>query len=272
MRIERYEEIPLDQLKIGLSQARVRDVSKDIDDLARSIGKLGLLEPIVVAPSQDGGYEVVTGQRRFLAVTKLGWTSIRAGVLDEMPNGDMAKAISLTENMVRLEMSEKDYIDACTELFRHYGSIKAVSDELGLPQNRVSKYVKFEQLSGELKDKVTEGNVKLDVALRAQRAATRDGNVDQELALALAEEMSNMATVQQKQLEKVATQDPTSSLEEILEAGRKQAKVKNLTITISEDVDGALASYAQEEGSDKNDAAASLIFSGLQEKGYVDDE
>src|SRR5262249_20653923 len=141
MRIVRYEDIPLERLTIGLSQARVRDVDRHIEDLARSIQKIGLIEPIVVAPGDSPNtYEFVTGQRRFLAVKSLGLKTIRAGILAEKPAGDLAKAISLTENMVREDMPAKDYIDACTELFRRYGSIKAVSEELGLPYPKVQQY------------------------------------------------------------------------------------------------------------------------------------
>ena len=54
MKIVRYEAIPLKDLSIGESQSRVRDVNKGIEDLAQSIKKIGLLEPIVVAPPPCG--------------------------------------------------------------------------------------------------------------------------------------------------------------------------------------------------------------------------
>ena len=50
MKIIEYRDVPLDQIDIGLSQARTRDVEKNLDDLARSIQTVGLLEPIVLAP------------------------------------------------------------------------------------------------------------------------------------------------------------------------------------------------------------------------------
>lgn len=273
MNIVKYEDIPLEYLTIGLSQARVRDVQKNIDDLAQSIAKLGLIEPIVVAPAEEEGkFEVVTGQRRFLAVSKLGHGTIRAGILDRAPDGNLAKAISLTENMVREDMPDKDYIDACTALFRVYGSIKAVSEELGLPYHKVQKFVKFDQLIPELKEQVESGDIKMDMALRAQKAATRDGEVDQEMATALASEMKGMAGVQQRKLEQIAQKNPYANLEEILDAGRKQAKSKNITITIAESESVALDSYAQEEGVSATNAAIGLIFSGLVERGYLEEE
>jgi ParB/RepB/Spo0J family partition protein len=99
MKIDRYEEIPLENLTIGASQARVRKVNKGIGELAQSIKDLGLLVPIFVAPAGAAGkYEIITGRRRFLAVQALGWTKIPACVLDQKPSEDVAKAIALTES------------------------------------------------------------------------------------------------------------------------------------------------------------------------------
>lgn len=268
-----YRDVPLDQIDIGLSQARTRDVEKNLDDLARSIRTVGLLEPIVLAPVDDDTYEVITGQRRYLAVERLGWTSISAGILDHRPDGDVSKAISLTENMVREDMSTKDYIDACTTLFHRYGSIKAVSEELGLPFNRVSQYVKFEQLIPELQERVTRDRMKMEVALRAQKAATNDeGEVETATALALADEMQNMSGLQRKQLENAAKKNPNASAEEIIEAGRRQPREVHLSVVLSVELRDALDRYADDEGTNRADAAASIIENRLVADGYAKED
>ena len=72
-KIKTVRDIPLDDLVIGKAQVRKRDVGKDIDELAESIRVVGLLEPIVVAPAdKPGKFEIITGQRRFLAHQLLG--------------------------------------------------------------------------------------------------------------------------------------------------------------------------------------------------------
>lgn len=273
MKIIEYKEVPLDQIDIGLSQARTRDVEKNLDDLARSIQRVGLLEPIVLAPIDNDTYEVITGQRRYLAAERLGWTSISAGILDHRPDGDISKAISLTENMVREDMPARDYIDVCTTLFHRYGSIKAVSEELGLPFNRVSQYVKFEQLIPELQERVKNQGLKLDVALRAQKAATNnESEVEEETALVLADEMKNMSSLQRKQLEEAAKRSPDATAEEIIEAGRRPPKEVRLTLVISAELRDALDRYAADEGTDRVGAVADIIESRLVTDGYAKDE
>jgi ParB family transcriptional regulator, chromosome partitioning protein len=271
-RTKEVREIPLDQLEIGPSQARIRDVAKNIEELAESIDKMGLLEPIVVCPLGDDRYEIITGQRRFLAHQHLGRDKIMAVILGERVDNDVAKAISLTENMVRQDISTNDYIDACTALYRRYGSIKAVADELGLPPNKVSQYVKYDQLTPKMKEMVDEAKVDLKTAIRAQKAATDDsGDVDEEAAVVLAQEMKGLSNLQQRNVEKAAEENKGASVDEIIEAGRRQPRQKQIVVTISEQTHDALQKFATDDGSNQDDAASTLIVTGLTDRGYLDE-
>jgi ParB family transcriptional regulator, chromosome partitioning protein len=147
-RIKEVKEIPLSDLEIGKGQVRLRDVGKDIDELADSIRKVGLLEPIVVCEGQTPGkFEIITGQRRFLAHHELKKPTILSAILDEKVDEQTAKVLSVTENLVRRDLNSKDLIDACTFLFKRYGSIKAVAEETGLPRDKVSNYVTVSTIS-----------------------------------------------------------------------------------------------------------------------------
>lgn len=263
------KEILLDQIDIGLSQVRTSDVDEGIQELAASIEKIGLLEPIVVFTKADGRYEVVTGQRRFLAHQHLECETIRATILAEAIKPEIAKAISLTENMVRQNLSTQDYIDACTELYRKYGSIKKISETLGLPRAKVSQYVKYEQLIEPLKQKVESG-LKLDAALRAQKAATDSSSqdVNEEAAIIYAEEMQKMSGVQQRQLEKVAIQEPSIPPKEVIKMSRRQKQI-NLTIVVGDNLYSAINQFTQDEDIDQNNAVVTLLETALSERGYL---
>ena len=83
-KIVEYKDIPLDDLKISKGQARLQDVAKEIDGLAESIRVQGLLQPIVVCQAREADkWEILTGQRRFLAHRILKLESITAAILDE---------------------------------------------------------------------------------------------------------------------------------------------------------------------------------------------
>lgn len=125
-----YQEIPLDDLTIGKGQVRTGEPGKDIDELVESIRVQGLLQPIVVCKSDEQGkWEILTGQRRFLAFKLLKQKSIPAAILDEVVDERHAKAISITENLIRRNLSGTELIEGITFLYNRYGgSIKSVYD------------------------------------------------------------------------------------------------------------------------------------------------
>ncbi len=277
-RILEIREIELDLLLIARAQVRTRRVEEDVDELAGSIEKIGLLEPIVVYPAEghEGKFEIVTGQRRFLAHQslrkqgKLDPPVILAAILAGKVTEIEAKVISLTENLVRKDLDDRDYVDVCTHLFKHFGSIKAVADELGLRPNTVSKYVKFEQLPSALKERVREGKVDLKAALRATKAATdKTGKVDEGKAAELAVEMTPLSGVQQKKIVTMQKERPEASVSEIIEEAKTTAKVTQVLVDLSGQMHAALQKFASDEEVSQNEAAATLIEEGLVSKGLV---
>jgi len=268
--IGEVQEIDLDLLDIGTAQVRT-DLTSGIDDLAASIRKQGLIQPIYVARQPNGRYEILAGQRRFLAHQKLGYRTIRAIIRDQV-DADEKVAISLTENLVRRDNSQKELIDACTKLFKRYGSIKIVAEETGLSPQVVSQYVKYDQLIPELMQKVDNAELDMRVALLAQKAATQsDGAVDREAAGKYATELAPMSNQQRKKFVEVVSEDPTASLEEKIERGRKQPVLRQVLVTLEDSLHRGLQKYAKDEGLNQDDAAANLIEDGLARRGFVEE-
>ena len=263
-------EISLDQIDIGTAQVRT-DVSSGLDDLVRSIRAQGLIHPIHVIEKSNGRFEILAGQRRFLAHERLGYSTIRAIVVSEDGIDEDAKvAISLTENLVRRDNSQKELIDACTKLYKRYGSIKMVADETGLSANVVSKYVKYDRLVPELKQMVDSAQLDMNVALQAQDAAAQDdGEIDAEAAQKFAVELAPMSNQQRKNFVKTAAADPTSSLEERIERGRKQPVLKQVVVTLEDSLHSGLQTFAKGEGVNQDEAAATLIEDGLARRGLT---
>lgn len=270
--IKEFMDIPLDDLVLGKGQVRLRDIAKGIDELADSIRKVGLLEPIVVCNAEvEGKYEIILGQRRFLACQELNLPSILAAVLDDRVTVMEAKVLSLTENLIRQDLNTKDLIDVCNDLYNKYGSIQAVVEETGLPRNEVAKYVKYPRLVPELKDLVDSRDVKIDTALRAQEAAAVSGDVNAQEAVELAKEMSTMSGAQQKKIVKERETNPEQPVDEVIEHAKTGGKITQVIVTLTDNVHRSLGSYADFEDRTMDDAAASLIEDGLSKKGFLQD-
>lgn len=92
------EQIPIDSIVVG---KRRRQKLGNIQSLAKSIERRGLLHPIIVR----NGNELVSGQRRLEACRKLGWKSIGARRAETMSDEEL-RAVENDENVQRLQFSD----------------------------------------------------------------------------------------------------------------------------------------------------------------------
>lgn len=121
-----------------------------LDDLANSIKERGLLNPIV-RTRNDGMFEIIAGQRRFLAYEKLGLPSIPAVVNDGLDDTD-STVVSLIENVHRAEMHPIDKARAYKQIYERYGTYKEVAKQANVSASTVSKYMRLLDLAPGIQD------------------------------------------------------------------------------------------------------------------------
>jgi ParB family chromosome partitioning protein len=137
--------LSLDQLKIAPVNVR-KHVAKDIADLVPSIRSLGLIQPLLVRPNceptRGEGFEIIAGQRRFNALTKLA----EECTLEPVPciimdDRDDAKAIeaSLAENITRLPMDEIDQYKAFAALVKQGSTAQDIALQFGVTERLVTQ-------------------------------------------------------------------------------------------------------------------------------------
>ncbi|WP_448377788.1 ParB/RepB/Spo0J family partition protein [Fervidobacterium sp.] len=86
-------------------QNRTLESRLQVDDLARSMARHGLLAPIVVYRKTEGRFGLVAGERRLRAARALGWERIPARVLPEPPSPEALLQLTLEENARRKGIS-----------------------------------------------------------------------------------------------------------------------------------------------------------------------
>ena len=263
------KDIPLDQLEVGVSQARTRDVTKNLDLLVSSIAEIGLLQPIVVCPKEGTDlYEICAGQRRFLAHKELELETIAAVVLDRSVSEIEAKIISFTENIVRQGMVRADCIDVCRHFYDTYGTIAEVSRQTGLKEYLVRKYLKIQSLHPDVQDAYTAGLITMEAALRASKACDPEGlgDVEPQVIIDWAKTMSNLSGVE---IDAVVGEikNPNDDHEEVLERARSKRQ-HSVVAQLSTKAYEAFVSYKDDEEMTQADAAAGLILEGLEDAGY----
>src|SRR5271163_4156780 len=75
---ERVEKIPLDQLKPNPYQPRQHFEDQALQELAASIQRHGILQPLVITPLKNGSYYLIAGERRWRAARLAGLQTVPA--------------------------------------------------------------------------------------------------------------------------------------------------------------------------------------------------
>jgi len=269
-RKHKFAEIPVDQIDVGPTQARSRKVEENTDELAQSIQALGLINPITVYKREDGRFELVTGQRRLIAVEKLNWPTISAKVLLYTPSEIEAKAISLTENIMRTDLTLADLKDSIVMLYHRCGAnAKTIQKTLGIPYGIVLDTIKYEALPSELKTMVDKGVVGVEIAKKATNFSTINGEVDVKKAMLLAPELNRLLPAQIKKVKKIVKESPTASAEEMLEEAKATPATKRIYIEMLLSEYDALRNAAETKGVAENEFAYDAIMGRLKKEGFM---
>jgi ParB family chromosome partitioning protein len=146
------EEIPIENLEVSEQNIR-KELIEPIDELADSIKELGLLQPIVVRPNNNGKYEIIVGQRRYLACKKLGWKKIPAMIQSADDRTAMKK--SLVENIQRSDISPIEKAKTFQKLCEGRTQTE-VAKELGISPSTISSTLLLLDLHPELQKKLDE--------------------------------------------------------------------------------------------------------------------
>lgn len=139
-------EIPLEKLFVSPLNVRKTVDGESIVILASAIKELGLLNPITVRKAKGGGdsYEIIAGQRRFLALTYL--NSSTAKCIIRNVSDVEALSISLDENEIRQEMGARDTVRAYSELFEKLGTVKKLAENRKASESKVRRYLSLQVL------------------------------------------------------------------------------------------------------------------------------
>ena len=115
--IEGVEEIKLGLIDTNPDQPRKNFDSDALDELARSIGQYGVIQPIILSPN-GGRFVIIAGERRFRAAKLAGLEKIPAIVrrLDEMER----REIALIENLQREDLNPIEEATAYKPLMERF--------------------------------------------------------------------------------------------------------------------------------------------------------
>jgi len=262
-------EIPMDSVFVSEANVRKREVEKNLDELKSSIRKIGLLQPLVVI-ARNGKYELIVGQRRYLAIRELGWEKAPAIILGQI-DSVRAKVISLSENIQRRSLPYRDMVDACDALFDKYGSVEAVAKELSVSNMTVQNYLSHRIVPEPVKEMVEEGKISRQDAIKVTNALWPEiVQGDEEKAVTLAKEISKMPREEKKRAIEIATDQPELEPRQISKRAREPPPIVRLTIHVPTRFGEALGKASKDLDLEPEDVAKTALIDWLLARGYAE--
>ena len=268
--------ISLDDIKVQKHNVRKHNIDDGIEDLATSIKKFGLLQPITVYHDSEADiYVILAGQRRLNAHHWLdekypgkGWDKIKCLEIDEPKTREEKMGLSLAENVTQVQMTNNDLITAVTDLYNVYNDYDKVQEEFGLTRYMVDKFVRLARLPDRLKEAINQGEIHSNPksaensALRAVDALNwrKGGDVSADDVLELAIEYAK-GEIEPAVLTSEARKG--GSIKEIKEGAKKKNTVGH-TIKLDTNMDNKLKLVAKAAGEKPGASATRYVINGIK--------
>lgn len=272
MDITKVAEVPMKDIKLQGSNVRSDldspNSKENLLELAENIKVNGLLQPIVLRGVYGGNppFDVIVGQRRFLAHQLLGADTIKATFSGEIDNMN-ALLLSLSENMCRQEMNYEDTANAITTLFKHFGNDEyQVQNHTGFSIRMIRSYVKIDAHATEkIKTLIRDNKISMADAKRAIDAAQGD----EDKADYLIDELVKLSKYEKKRLVESGLKNPKARGEDLI-ADAKQPKLEEtIILNLPRKVHQALVKASEKLSIDIEELTINTLVSWLKTNDFL---
>lgn len=142
-------EIEIDLIHANPSQPRHDFDQQAIEDLAASIGHIGIIQPITLRQEEDGTYLIVAGERRFRAAQIAGLETIPAYI--RKVSDDDVMEMALIENIQREDLNAIEIALAYQQLqARHGCTQEELATRVGKSRATVANFMRLLRLPAEI--------------------------------------------------------------------------------------------------------------------------
>jgi ParB family transcriptional regulator, chromosome partitioning protein len=170
------QHVALDMIVRNPAQPRTQFDPATIRELATSIRERGVLQPVLLRPS-GGAFQIVAGERRFLAAREAGLETIPA-IVRQFTDRE-ALLIALIENVQRENLNPMDEARAYYRLAMEYGlPHEEIGQRVGKDRSTVSNILRFNNLPSEIQALLEIGSVSPGHARALLSLASEKAQVD----------------------------------------------------------------------------------------------
>ena len=151
-----YFSISISDLERSRFQPRKYFDEKKINELAESIKKNGLIQPIAVRKGKNNAYEIIAGERRWMAAQKAGMHEVPVIVFDF--NDNQSLEIAIIENIQREDLNSIEEAKGYDRLIKQFNyDHEKLSEFMGKSKSHISNTLRLLTLPDEVIKLVEEG-------------------------------------------------------------------------------------------------------------------
>ena len=174
---EGVQTLRLSEIEPKSDQPRKYFDTESLEQLADSISKHGLLQPIVVRALDNGFYQIIAGERRWRASKLAGLTEIPAVVVqaDEFK----AAQLSVVENIQREDLNPYEEAQAYASLMKDFNMTQEeVSSQVGKSRSAIANILRLLDLPDEVLEMLKTGDISAGHARALLSLKDKDSIVD----------------------------------------------------------------------------------------------
>lgn len=142
-------EIPLEQIKANPDQPRRDFDAQKLQELADSIGQIGIIQPVTLRKTGQDSYQIIAGERRCRAAAMAGLKTVPAYIRNATDNEVMQMA--LIENIQREDLNAIDIAVSLNSLLEECDMTQEqLSSKVGKNRATISNYIRLLRLPAEI--------------------------------------------------------------------------------------------------------------------------
>ncbi|CAM3164973.1 chromosome partitioning protein, ParB family [Lactobacillus bombicola] len=154
---KQIQDITLKQIEPNSYQPRHEFSDQSIHELAATLAKDGLLQPIIVREKGEK-YEIIAGERRFRAAQQLDWNTIPA-IVNNMTDSQAA-SLALIENLQRENLNPIDEAQAYNNLMKMNNLTQTtLAQNIGKSQSYVANKLRLLKLTPKVQSYLVSGEI-----------------------------------------------------------------------------------------------------------------
>lgn len=153
-------QLPIERIRPNPHQPRKVFDPQDLADLAQTIKDRGILQPVVVRPTENGNFELIAGERRWRASQLAGIKELPVVIRQHVDDREML-ILALVENVQRRDLDAIEKARGFAELAASGTTQDEIAQWVGLNRASIANFIRLLELPEDVQQLVSRGHLKM---------------------------------------------------------------------------------------------------------------